>query len=65
MPERISVEDARRKLTSPGSTTLLVCAYEDESKCAQRQLEGAISLKQLQARQAAVSPDQELIFYCA
>ena len=63
MADRISVEEARQKVT--GSDALLVCAYEDESKCARIKLEGAISLQEFQARADSLPTDQEIIFYCA
>ena len=44
---------------------LLVCAYEDESKCRRMRLENAISLGELQRRIESVPRDQTLIFYCA
>jgi rhodanese-related sulfurtransferase len=60
---RISVEEARRKAMA--GEALLVCAYADEAKCATMKLEGAISLPALEARQATLPKDRELIFYCA
>jgi hypothetical protein len=59
--ERIGVEEARRKLQA--GQALLVCAYDDEEKCNKIKLEGAISLRALEARPP--SKQQELIFYCA
>lgn len=59
--ERLGVEEARRRVQA--GRALLVCAYDDEDKCNKIKLEGAISLKGLQARH--LSPPQELIFYCA
>jgi hypothetical protein len=61
--DRIGVEEARRKVR--GGDALLVCAYADESKCDRIKLEGAISLRELQGREASLSKDQEVIFYCA
>ena len=61
--ERISVEEARRRTTA--GDALLVCAYDDEDKCATMKLEGAITLDQLETK---LSPeddkDLEIIFYC-
>jgi hypothetical protein len=59
--ERIGVEEARRKVQA--GQALLVCAYDDEEKCSKVNLEGAISLRTLEARRP--SQQQELIFYCA
>lgn len=58
---RISVEEARRKVQA--GQALLVCAYDDEEKCNKIRLEGAISLRDLEARRP--SKQQELIFFCA
>jgi len=61
--ERISVEDARRRVDA--KRALLVCAYEDEAKCRMINLEGSISLTSFQARLASLPKTQEIIFYCA
>jgi hypothetical protein len=60
---RISAEEARRRVTGGGA--LLVCAYDDETKCNTLKLEGAISLASFHGRLAGVPKDQEIIFYCA
>ena len=64
MPEpiRISVEDARRKVTA--GSALLVCAYDDDDKFKNNHLEGAISLADFRAKLPSLSTDQEIIFYC-
>jgi hypothetical protein len=61
--ERISAEDARRAVTS--GRALLVCAYEDDAKCRQITLEGAIPFSQFKARAGSLPKDQEIVFYCA
>ena len=61
--ERISVEDARRRVDA--KRALLVCAYEDEAKCRMINLEGSISLTSFQSRLASLPKSQEIIFYCA
>jgi hypothetical protein len=61
--ERVSVEEARREVEA--GRALLVCAYEDESKCRQMRLENAVSLNDLQRRVDSVPRNQTLIFYCA
>jgi rhodanese-related sulfurtransferase len=63
MADRIDVEEARRKVT--GGEALLVCAYEDESKCDRIKLEGAISLRDFRAFADSLPKDKEIIFYCA
>ena len=64
MPEpiRISVEDARRKVTA--GSALLVCAYDDDDKFKNNHLEGAISLADFRSKLPSLSTDQEIIFYC-
>jgi hypothetical protein len=59
--ERIGVDEARRKVQA--GQALLVCAYDDEEKYNKLKLEGAISLRALEAGRPA--KQQELIFYCA
>ena len=61
--ERVSVEQARREVEA--GRALLVCAYDDESKCRQLRLENAIALHDLQRRVDSVPRNQTLIFYCA
>jgi hypothetical protein len=60
---RISADEAHREVAS--GKALLVCAYDDDDKCNKIKLEGAISLKDLQARVPSLPKDTRLIFYCA
>jgi rhodanese-related sulfurtransferase len=62
-PIRISPQEVRQKVTS--GSALLVCAYDDEEKCKQLHLEGAIPLREFQSKLSALPKDQEIIFYCA
>ena len=62
-PERISVEEVRRKLKS--GEVLLVCAYDDEERFRSMHLEGAISFQEFESRLPSLSNDQEIVFYCA
>jgi hypothetical protein len=59
---RIEPADARRHAEQGA---LLVCAYDDEAKCRGILLDGAITLKQLQAREKDLPKDKEIDFYCA
>jgi rhodanese-related sulfurtransferase len=43
---------------------LLVCAYEEPERFQALQLEGAISLQEFRSHGAAMTWDQEIIFYC-
>lgn len=60
--ERIDPEQAREEMERGA---LLVCAYDDPEKFHQYQLEGALSLDELRAREDALAKERELIFYCA
>jgi hypothetical protein len=60
---RISPAEARRRVQQ--GQALLVCGYEDDSKCRSMALEGAITVHELQRRLASLPKGQELIFYCA
>jgi bifunctional DNA-binding transcriptional regulator/antitoxin component of YhaV-PrlF toxin-antitoxin module len=61
--ERISAGDARRRVAE--GRAVLVCAYEDEDRCRRLKLQGAHTLRELEAGMANLSRNQELIFYCA
>lgn len=61
--ERISVEDARPKVQN--GRALLVCAYDDEAKCASIRLEGSIIMRELRQMLPSLPKEQELILYCA
>jgi rhodanese-related sulfurtransferase len=60
---RITPEEAHRKVQS--GEALLVCAYEDEEKCRQMHLEGAIHMQELEQELSQLDKEKELIFYCA
>jgi hypothetical protein len=63
IPVRINPEETRQKMES--GTALLVCAYDDESRFKQMQLEGAISLSEFKSRLPMLEKNHEIIFYCA
>ena len=60
-PTRISPKQAYPRVQS--GDAWLICAYDDEQKCAELHLEGAISLASFQSQRDAVPKDAELIFY--
>ncbi len=62
MTEKINPQTAREAVQS--GKALLVCAYSDEERCKSMRLEGAMSLKELRAKEAELKKDQEIIFYC-
>jgi hypothetical protein len=60
---RISAEEARQKVQS--GQALLVCAYDDDSKCGQMRLDGAITMSELRQMLPSLPKDREIILYCA
>ena len=62
-PIRISVEDARQKVSA--GAALLVCAYDDDEKFKNNHLQGAISLNDFRGKISSLTTEQEIIFYCA
>jgi hypothetical protein len=62
-PKRISVNEAYQNVKS--GRALLVCGYDDEAKFKMMRLEGALSLKEFEARLPKLPKDQGIIFYCA
>jgi hypothetical protein len=60
---RISPAEAWRRVQH--GQALLVCGYEDESKCRSMALEGSIALADLKRRMHSLPKNQDLIFYCA
>jgi rhodanese-related sulfurtransferase len=61
-PVRVRPVEAREKTTT--GRALLVCAYDDEQKCKQMNLQGSITLNDLKSRQDSIPKDREIIFYC-
>lgn len=60
--ERIDPRQAHEDLASGA---LLVCAYDDDEKFQQNQLEGALALSDFQAQEDSIPKSREIIFYCA
>jgi len=61
--ERVRPQEIYEKLKS--GKALLVCAYDDDGKFRQMQLEGAMSLREFKSKLPSLSKDQEIVFYCA
>lgn len=59
---RIQVEEARQSTVSGDS--LLVCAYEDETRCRGLLLDGAMTLQEFTSKVPNIPKDKEIIFYC-
>jgi hypothetical protein len=60
--ERIGAAEAHRKVEA--GEALLVCAYDDEQKCAGMKLEGSITMAELRRKLSSLPPDREIILYC-
>lgn len=60
---RITPEEARPKVQH--GDALLVCAYDDQEKCRNLHLEGAMDMQELQEKLPELDKEQEIIFYCA
>ena len=60
---RIEPQDAKPRIDS--GAALLVCAYDKPEKFRSNQLQGALSLDQLQGRESSLAKESEIIFYCA
>lgn len=59
---RIGPQQAKREIASGA---MLVCAYDDDEKCRQNNLDGAIPLSQFKRMENSIPKDREIIFYCA
>ncbi len=62
-PARVTPEEAYPKVKS--GAAILVCAYNDDERYKQMQLEGSIPLSEFDSKLSQYSKDQEIIFYCA
>lgn len=62
-PKGIDSTQAREKAEAGAAT--LVCAYEDDEKCARILLDGSITMRQLKASLKKRNKDEEIVFYCA
>ncbi|MBI3927664.1 MAG: hypothetical protein HY319_19145 [Armatimonadetes bacterium] len=59
--ERIDANQVKQRLES--GELLLVCGYEEQSKCDQYPIEGSIGMQELRSRNP--SKKEEIVFYCA
>ncbi len=59
---RIDVVAAHRKVAE--GEALLICAYEDESRCNRIRLDGSLTMNDLEEVLAWLPKNKELIFYC-
>lgn len=63
-PKRISPQSVRQWLTS-NNPPLLVCGYDNDEKCRNIAIEGAITYNQFLKRLDGLPQGREIIFYCA
>lgn len=61
-PKDIDPTQAREKVQD--GRALLVCAYDDESKCKKVLLDGAMTMSQLRTTLAKRNKDEQLNLYC-
>ena len=61
--ERIDVSTARTD-TAQGRA-LLVCGYEDDTKCRKGRLDGSIPYARFASMAPTLPKNKEIIFYCA
>ena len=61
--ERISVEEARRKVLA--GDAMLVCGYDEDAKYRPINLAGSIPLSRFESELGALPKAQEIILYCA
>ena len=60
--DRIGPQQAKREIASGA---MLVCAYDDDEKCRQLSLDGAIPFSQFKRLENSIPKDRDIIFYCA
>jgi len=61
-PSRVSPQEIYSRVQS--GEALLVCAYADEARCRNIQLEDSLTFQEFQARLPDLPQDQEIVFYC-
>lgn len=58
---RIAPAEVRERVES--GDTILVCAYENEEKCRNNRLSGALTYQEFQQRLPTMSKEQGIVFY--
>ncbi len=64
MPTRVSPDSVRRRMESD-EPPLLVCGYDDDRKCRDIAIEGAMTYSQFRNQLDQIPKEREIIFYCA
>jgi len=64
MPRRMSPESVRRRMESD-DRPLLVCGYDNDRKCQENAIGGAITYNQFVNQLDQIPKEREIIFYCA
>ncbi|NLG44116.1 MAG: hypothetical protein GX547_12775 [Phycisphaerae bacterium] len=64
MPRRMSPESVRQRMESD-DPPLLVCGYDNDRKCQENAIEGAITYNQFANQLDQIPKEREIIFYCA
>ena len=63
-PKRISPESVQRRMAS-ADPPLLVCGYDNDRKCSDIAIDGAITYNEFLSRLGQLPKGREIIFYCA
>ena len=62
-PARVTPQEIYPRVKS--GEALLVCAYANEARCRNMQLEGSLTLQEFQARLPDLPKNREIVFFCA
>jgi len=65
MTDAARITPATAKERVDAGQALLVCAYDDDEKCREKALAGAIPLSKLERQKGELDREWELIFYCS
>jgi hypothetical protein len=60
---RITADEALQRIEMEGA--VLVCAYDDDQRCAEMGIDNALSLRELEQMESALDESRTIIFYCA
>jgi hypothetical protein len=63
MSERISPAEVRHRIDA-GEDVLLVCGYDDEQRCEDVHIEGALTMSEFRRQQNQIPKNAEIVFFC-